>query len=122
MVFYKVDVLDGAKCLLRILQIIAFNVSHLDQRNAGIGRVGIQFPQIPAVDQDLIPAHQLRIGGHAGKAAKKAFDELGVRKLPTVKDLQVEFADQLTAKKEAYAELKKVRDVAVHMANYRSLH
>lgn len=32
------------------------------------------------------------------KAAKKAFDELGVKKLPTVKSLQVEFTDLLTAK------------------------
>ena len=35
---------------------------------------------------------------------------MGVKKLPTVKSLQVEFAALLTAKKEAYAELKKVRD------------
>ena len=42
------------------------------------------------------------------KAAKKAFDELGVKKLPTVKSLQVEFAEQLSEKKAAYAELKKV--------------
>ena len=59
------------------------------------------------------------------KAAKKAFDKLGVKKLPTVKSLQVEFAELLTAKKEAYAELKKVRDelrdVAVHTANYEEL-
>ena len=57
--------------------------------------------------------------------AKKAFDELGVKKLPTVKSLQVEFADLLTAKKEAYAELKKVRDelrdLTVHTANYEEL-
>ena len=37
----------------------------------------------------------------------------------------MEFADLLTAKKEAYAELKKVRDelrdVAVHTANYEEL-
>ena len=59
------------------------------------------------------------------KAAKKAFDELGVKKLPTVKSLQVEFAELLTVKKEAYAELKKVRDelrdLAVHTANYEEL-
>ena len=59
------------------------------------------------------------------KAAKKAFDELGVKKLPTIKSLQVEFAELLAAKKEAYAELKKVRDelrdVAVHTANYEEL-
>ena len=50
---------------------------------------------------------------------------LGVKKLPTVKSLQIEFAEQLSAKKEAYAELKKVRDelrdVAVHTANYEEL-
>ena len=59
------------------------------------------------------------------KAAKKAFDEMGVKKLPTVKSLQVEFADLLKAKKEAYAELKKVRDelreLTVHKANYEEL-
>lgn len=59
------------------------------------------------------------------KTAKKAFDEMGVKKLPTVKSLQVEFADLLTAKKEAYAELKKVcdelRDITVHTANYEEL-
>ena len=59
------------------------------------------------------------------KAAKKAFDEMGVKKLPTIKSLQVEFAEQLTAKKEAYAELKKVRDelrdLSVHKANYEEL-
>ena len=59
------------------------------------------------------------------KAAKKAFDELGLKKLPTVKSLQVEFAEHLTAKKEAYAELKivrdELRDITVHKANYEEL-
>lgn len=59
------------------------------------------------------------------KAAKKAFDDLGLKKLPTVKSLQVEFAVLLTSKKEAYAELKKVRDelkeLSVHKANYEEL-
>ena len=59
------------------------------------------------------------------KAAKKAFDELGVKKLPTVKSLQVEFAEKLAEKKGAYAELKKVRDelrdLTVHTANYEEL-
>ena len=59
------------------------------------------------------------------KAAKKAFDEMGVKKLPTIKSLQVEFSDLLTSKKTAYAELKKVRDelrdLTVHKANYEEL-
>lgn len=41
------------------------------------------------------------------KAAKKAFDELGVKKLPTVKSLQVEFAEQLAAKKKRMPNSKK---------------
>lgn len=59
------------------------------------------------------------------KAAKKAFDELGVKKLPTVKSLQVEFAGLLSTKKAAYADLKKVRDkmreLSIHKANYEEL-
>lgn len=56
------------------------------------------------------------------RSAKNAFDELGVKKLPTIKSLQVEFAQRLNEKKAAYVELKKVRDelrdLAVHTANY----
>ena len=50
---------------------------------------------------------------------------MGVKKFPTVKSLQVEFADLLTTKKEAYSELKKVRDelrdLTVYKANYEEL-
>ena len=71
----------------------------------------------------LLEEHEADIIIH--KAAKKAFDELGVKKLPTVKSLQVEFAEKLAEKKEAYAELKKVRDefrdLTVHTANYEEL-
>lgn len=41
------------------------------------------------------------------RAVKKAFDELGVKKLSTSKSQQVEFAEKLAEKKEAYAKLKK---------------
>ena len=44
------------------------------------------------------------------KAAKKAFDELGVKKLPTVKSLQAEYADLLGKKKAAYAEYRTARE------------
>jgi len=44
------------------------------------------------------------------KAAKKAFDELGVKKLPTVKSLQAEYAELLTEKKDAYTDYRKARD------------
>ena len=44
------------------------------------------------------------------KAAKKAFDELGVKKLPTVRSLQTEYAELLAEKKNAYADYRQARD------------
>jgi hypothetical protein len=44
------------------------------------------------------------------KAAKKAFDELGVKKLPKVKDLSAEYAQVLADKKKLHAEYRRVRD------------
>ena len=44
------------------------------------------------------------------KAAKNAFDELGVKKLPSVKSLQEEYAKLLAEKKAAYAEYRRSRD------------
>ena len=55
------------------------------------------------------------------KAAKKAFDELGMKKLPTVKTLQAEYAKLLSEKKAAYAEYstaqKEMRELLVHKKN-----
>ena len=44
------------------------------------------------------------------RAAKKSFDELGVKKLPTVKSLQAEYAAILAEKKAAYADYRRARD------------
>lgn len=44
------------------------------------------------------------------KVAKRAFDELGVKKLPTVKSLQIEYAALLAEKKAAYVDYRKARD------------
>ena len=44
------------------------------------------------------------------QAAKNAFDDLGVKKLPTVKSLQAEYAQLLEEKKKAYGEYRKVRE------------
>ena len=43
------------------------------------------------------------------KAAKNAFDELGVKKLPTVKSLQEEYARLLSEKKAAYPDYRKAK-------------
>ena len=50
------------------------------------------------------------------KAAKAAFDELGVKKIPKVKDLNAEYAELMASKKQAYAEYRKIRDEAQELA------
>ena len=68
-------------------------------------------------------AHESDITIH--KAAKKAFDDLVLKKLPTVKSLQAEYSDLLVQKKLDYAELSKARDEAkrlqIHKANAEML-
>ena len=44
------------------------------------------------------------------KAAKSAFTELNLQKLPTIKELQTEYAALLDEKKKAYGEFRKARD------------
>ncbi len=44
------------------------------------------------------------------QAAKDAFDSLGLKKLPTVKSLQAEYAELLAEKKTAYAAYREARD------------
>lgn len=58
----------------------------------------------------FLEAHREEITIH--KAAKAAFDELGVRKLPRVKDLSIEYAEVLAAKKQTYAEYRLARNDA----------
>lgn len=53
-------------------------------------------------------AHREELTLH--KAAKEAFDQLGISKIPRVKELSAEYARVLDEKKKAYAEYRKVRE------------
>ena len=59
------------------------------------------------------------------RAAKKVFDQMSVKKLPTVKSLQTEYAALLADKKSAYAEYRQareeMRELAVHKANVEEI-
>lgn len=59
-------------------------------------------------------AHREEITLH--KAAKQAFNELGVKMLPKVRDLNAEYAELLAAKKKAYADYRRLRDEAQELA------
>lgn len=56
----------------------------------------------------FLEAHREEITLH--KAAKAAFDEAGLQKLPKVKALDAEFAELLTKKKAAYPDYRKARE------------
>ena len=56
----------------------------------------------------FLEAHREEITLH--KAAKAAFDEAGLKKLPKTKDLSIEYAELLKKKKEAYPDYRKAQD------------
>ena len=53
-------------------------------------------------------AHREELTLH--KAAKEAFDELGVSKIPKVKELNTEYAELIAKKKQSYTEYRGIRD------------
>lgn len=59
------------------------------------------------------------------RAAKKAFDELGVKKLPSVKSINKEFDEVLRKKKSLYSQYhsskEKYREMLNHKANIQSI-
>ena len=56
----------------------------------------------------VLAEHESEIILH--KAAKQFFDEQGLKKLPTVKSLQAEYAQLLSEKKAMYADYQKARE------------
>ena len=60
------------------------------------------------------------------KAAKAAFDELGVKRLPKVKDLTMQYAEILSKKKEEYTEYRllknEVQELLIAQRNIASLY
>ena len=54
------------------------------------------------------------------REAKKAFDELGLKKLPTVKSLSEEYEKILEEKKRLYAEYRQVHEQMQEMLTVRA--
>ena len=66
----------------------------------------------------FLAAHEADIILH--KAAKKYFDEQGLKKLPSVKSLQAEYAELLVKKKSVYADYRKARDEMQELATAKA--
>ena len=62
--------------------------------------------------------HEQEIAMH--REAKKAFDELGLKKLPTIKSLSEEFERILEEKKRLYAEYRQVHEQMQEMLTVRA--
>lgn len=78
---------------------------YIDYRKAGYSR---KFKE----------AHEADILIH--QAAKKYFDELGVKKLPSVKSLREEYAGLLAQKRKAYAAYKQTREEMKELYNVKT--
>src|SRR5699024_11766790 len=53
------------------------------------------------------------------QAAKEAFNELNVKKLPTIKELQTEYAQLLADNKKAYGEYRQARTAMRDLLNVK---
>lgn len=69
----------------------------------------------------FLQEHQEEIDWH--RAAKRAFNELGLKKLPSKKSLDMEYSQVLAEKKSAYAEYreaqKNTHELMTHRENLR---
>ena len=72
----------------------------LDEPTNGLDPSGIDVYKRQEHEEEIL-LHQ---------AAKNAFDEMGVKKLPKVKELQTEYAKLLEEKKKTYAEYRRSRE------------
>ena len=88
-------------------------VPHWKSASSSGARASLPLPELPTYD-----AHEGDIIIH--KAAKKAFDELALKKLPTVNLLQAEYSDLLVQKKLDYAALAKAREEARQLQIYKA--
>ena len=73
----------------------------------------------PGYSKKFLAEHESEILLH--RATKKAFDDLGLEKLPMVKSLQAEYAGLMAEKKKLYPEYsrirQKMRDLQMARAN-----
>ena len=86
---------NGWNVFGKVLRIIDFRDVRRIYRKSGYSKAFLE------VHREEITLH---------KAAKAAFDEAGLQKLPKVKELDAESAELLTKKKSAYPDYRKAKE------------
>lgn len=107
----KIKAAEKRMAEIAVLKTHIINYSKTREVYAGYRKAGYSKKYLAEHESDII----------LHKAAKKAFDELGLKKLPTVKTLQTEYAALLAEKKSAYAGYNaaqtEMRSMFIHKAN-----
>jgi hypothetical protein len=80
----------------------------IENRADDVCRAKEELRTTPVYSKKFREEHEEEILLH--QAAKNAFDEMGVKKLPKVKELQTEYAKLLEEKKKTYAEYRRSRE------------
>lgn len=96
----QIKAAEGRMAEIAVLKTHIINYAKTRDIYAGYRKAGYSKKYLTEHEGDLL----------LHKAAKNAFDELGVKKLPSVKSLQEEYAKLLSEKKTAYAEYRTARD------------
>ena len=94
------SLIDSSRIVLLTIQELSFHriihkVFHIDI-------IGLSY------SKKFRQEHEAEILLH--QAAKNAFDDMGVKKLPKVKELQTDYAKLLEEKKKIYAEYRRSRE------------
>ena len=110
-----------AKCA--VIRLEQLGVVRRVFRKISVGGISIPNVLFLALNVDRLRELTYRKAGYSKKfreeheeeillhqAAKNAFDEMGVKKLPKVKELQTEYAKLLEEKKKTYAEYRRSRE------------
>ena len=79
----------------------------LSLKSKGLLSMMLSLPEDWNYSRKFYAEHEDEIRLH--QAAKEAFNELNVKKLPTIKELQTEYAQLLADKKKAYGEYRQAR-------------
>ena len=80
----------------------------IENRADDVCRAKEELRTTPVYSKKFREEHEEEILLH--QAAKNAFDEMGVKKIPKVKELQTEYAKLLEEKKKTYAEYRRSRE------------
>ena len=115
------DLLEKANAATTNFNTLSVQIKDLESRmnaNAELQKQIVNYAKTRAVYVEYRTAHESEILLH--QAAKNHFDELGIKKLPSVKSLREEYTDLLEQKRKAYSAYKQAKNDMKELHNVRA--